>query len=173
MVGLLSVFLLLITPAVAVEPTAPELRECLLEGGAGTLEPGPDWRAVVDPEASFGILLPPSHRLGRGGDVWYAFETLDGQPLVPDVSIGLHRGLGAEQVAGELFSELVTLEPVRLGPATVGYRATLPGRAGAEGYLAVGKQGTYSVVRYEDFDWAGFGALGCSFHFVEFVGGAD
>jgi len=172
-VGLLAAILLWAMAAVAGEPPATTLPECMAADGAGTLEVGADWRVVVDAEAGFGVLLPPSHLLSGAGDVWYAYETLDGEPLVPDVSIALHRGLRVEQVADELFGERVTLEPVQLGPATVGYRATLPGRAGAQGYLAVGELGTYSVIRYEDFDWDGFGALGCSFYFVEFVGGPD
>ena len=171
--GLLLAYLLWSMAALAGEPPPAALPECMAANGAGTLEVGADWRVVVDRQAGFGVLLPPSHLLSGAGDVWYAYETLDGEPLVPDVTIALHRGLVVEHVAGELFGEGVTLEPVRLGPATSGYRATLPGRTDSEGYLAVGELGTYSVVRYEDFDWDGFGPLGCSFHFVEFVGGAD
>ncbi len=171
--GLLVALLLLLSSAFASGPSASELPACMPPGVADTLGATADWRAVVDREVGLAVLLPLSHQLSASGDSWYAFETLDGVPLVPDVTIALHRGLSVEEVAGEWFGEAATLEPVRLGPATTGYRATVLGRAGAEGYLVASEQGTYSIIRYEDFDWDGFDAVACSFHLVELVGHSD
>jgi hypothetical protein len=140
-----------------------------------TVAAGPDWRAVVDPQHAFGVLLPPGHELGRGDGVWYVFGTSDGAPLVPDVTIVFHAGHDAEAVLRDAFPEGAETSHVALGPATTGVRVTATfespsgEREPSRAYLVEASEGTYSVWRYEGFDWEGFDAVACSFHHVELV----
>lgn len=151
----------------------PESASCSPQASSVLSTAEDDWRVVADVSTGLALLLPVGHELAPGGSVWYVHGTMDGEPLVPDVRIQLHLGQAAEEVASELFAEGAELEPVTLGPAAHGYRVVVPGRPGVEGYLAVGAEGTYSIVRYEDFDWAGFDQVACSFHLIQLVSGQD
>lgn len=168
---LLAILLLPVTFANAQTSSEPEA--CLKTLGADARSVPFEWRAVIDAEAGWAVRLPPSHHVGRSEDIWYIFETHDGAPLVPDVSVQLHRGQSVEETAAARFGEAVRLEPLRMGPATLGYRVSARPDAGAEGYLAATEAGVYSISRYEGFDWDGFDRVACSFHFVERVEGAE
>lgn len=170
--ALTLVFMTFLTPSLANAPLH-EPTTCLIEVSPSLLTATDDWRVVADTNTGLALLLPPSHDLAPSGDTWYVYGTLDGEPLVPDVFMQLHRNQSVEDVAGELFAMGVMLQPVRLGPATRGFRVVDPDRTGADGYLVGGEEGTYSIVRYEDFDWAGFDQVACSFHFIELVSGQD
>lgn len=170
---LLSLLVVLLPLAFASARASTAQTACLAMAGADAPAVPVDWRTVVDVDAGWAVLLPPSHQLSRSGDTWYAFETLDGTPLVPDLSIQLHRDRGVEELAPELFGGTAVLEPVHMGPATLGYRASVGTAAGAEGYLVASGAGVYSIIRYEDFDWDGFDRVACSFHVVELVGGTE
>ncbi len=167
--SLLSLLTVMLPLAFANAALSSEPAACLAMPNADAQELPFDWRAVVDAEAGWAVLLPPSHQVGRSDDIWYIYETLDGAPLVPDVAVQFHRGQSVEETAAARFGGAVMLEPVRLGPATLGYRAIYQPEAGAEGYLAATEEGVYSISRYEGFDWDGFDRVACSFHFVERV----
>jgi len=163
----------LIPLAFANTPASAEPGACLTTAGAEVDAVAFDWRVVVDASAGWAVLLPASHQVGSSDGTWYVFETLDGIPLVPDVTIRLHRGRGVEELAGELFGDAAVLELVRMGPATLGYRASVRPETGVESYLVANEAGVYSISRYEGFDWDGFGPVACSFHFVDLVGSAE
>jgi hypothetical protein len=134
---------------------------------------GPDWIAWVDTAYGFGLLLPPGHRLARPSGVgqWYAHGTLDGEPLVPDVSIAFLPKVTAAQ-ALEDFPDHAEAEEVSLGPGTRGLRVTATYQAEdgtpyqTSTYLAEGPEGTFRIARYEGFDWPPFDAVARSVHLV-------
>lgn len=134
---------------------------------------GPDWTAWVDTAYGLGLLLPPGHRLARpsGAGQWYAHGTLDGEPLVPDVSIAFLPKVTAAE-ALEDFPDGSEAEEVALGPGTRGLRVTATYRAEdgtpyeTSTYLAEGPEGTFRIARYEGFDWPPFDAVARSVHLV-------
>ncbi len=165
----LALFVMMLYTHSLAAPPLNDLPACISEADPELLVSTDDWRVVADANSGLALLLPPSHELAPSGGTWYVYGTLEGEPLVPDVFIQLHGGLSVDEVADEWFTSEATLEPVRLGPATHGFRVSLTGRAGAEGYLVTGLAGTYSIIRYEDFDWESFDQVACSLHFIELV----
>lgn len=143
------------------------------DGPAPAAAADTDWIAWVDTAFGFGLLLPPGHRLARPSGVgqWYAHGTLDGEPLVPDVSIAFLPKVTAAE-ALEQFPEGAEVEEVALGPGTRGLRVTATYEAEdgtpyeSSVYLAEGPEGTFRIARYEGFDWPPFDAVARSLHLV-------
>lgn len=158
----------LVPIAAQSDPTAPEC-----EADGATERSGPDWSVRVDVLEAFALLLPPSHDLARAGTQWYIHGSLDGDALVPDVAISLAVGVDVAEVVRRDFPEGAVATPVALGPATRGVRVTSQETAPdgttylTTAYLVAGERGTYRISRYEGFDWSSFGAVACSFHFVQ------
>ena len=146
-----------------------EAPSCLVQAGSSMPTVADDWRVVADASSGLAFLLPRGHVLAPNDGTWYVHGMMNGEPLVPDVGVRLHANQTAQEVARELFAAGATLEAVRLGPAAQGFRVAIPGRTDAEGYLAVTAEGTYSIVRYEEFDWDGFDQVACSFHLIELL----
>lgn len=150
-----------------------EPESCFAPASSSSLTVPDDWRVVADASTGLAFLLPRGHMLAPSEGIWYVHGTMDGEPLVPDVSIRLHANQTAEEVARRLFAVGAKLDPVMLGPAAHGFRVVVPGRTSAEGYLAIGGEGIFSITRYEEFDWSDFDQVACSFHLIELVSGRD
>lgn len=133
------------------------------------------WPVVVDAEHGFALRLPPGHDAARSGTIWYVHGWLDGEPLVPDLTITLAAGLSAVEIVERDFPPSARATPVAMGPATTGLRVTAryehPDGSPYESvsYLVEGDVGTFRIDPYESFDWPSFEGVARSFHLVSFT----
>lgn len=136
-----------------------------------------DWHTFVDEAEGIAFDLPPSHAAGSSDSaVWYIHGFLNGEPLVPDMSIQLVRaraGAGLEDVLGPNALDGALVEHVSLGRGVPARRITkeyetMDGRPYVSSmYLVPVTEGAYVIRRWENFDWEWFEHVALTFRFVK------
>lgn len=101
---------------------------------------------------------------------------MNGEPLVPDVTIAFLPERSVAEVLKEGQSTILASETVEMGPGTLGVRVistyeTPDGEPYNEDfYLIEAPEGIFRISRYESFDWPPFTSVARSFRLVRQVG---
>ena len=138
---------------------------------ASLASPYDDWSTWEDPAAGFALLLPPTHDVGNSGRIWYVHGYLDGEPLVPDMSIEFRPGASLDAALAELADD-VLVEWVRLGTDTPARRITaqhdgIDGPYVSSWYLVPSPGGVFELRGWENLFWELFHHVAVTFTDVD------
>ena len=138
---------------------------------ASHASPYDDWSTWKDAAAGFAVLLPPSHDVGNSGRIWYVHGYLNGEPLVPDMSIEFRPGASLDAALAELADD-VLVEWVRLGTDTPARRITarhngMDGAYVSSWYLVPSPHGVFEIRGWEDLFWELFHHVAVTFTVVD------
>lgn len=136
-----------------------------------------DWHVFVDETEGIALDVPPTHAVGSGQSrIWYVHGFIDGEPMVPDVSITFIPGAPdatLAEIIGDWIPDGALIENVWLGRGVPGHRVTAEyesmegNRYVSSFYVVPVTEGAYVISRYESFDWELFEHVALSFRFVK------
>lgn len=130
---------------------------CNLRSNDGDVET----HTFILPEHSVAVDMPTSHELSGSSGQWYVFGYLDGEPLVPDVTLYFVAGSNPADIIAKTFpgSSVRTIERDHAAELLlVSSPGSLPDGTNVyfERYVVPVADGIVVAERYENFDWACF-----------------
>jgi hypothetical protein len=131
-----------------------------------------DWHVWVDEERGIALDLPPTHAVGATDHAWYVHGWIDGEPMVPDMSVQFLPDVGLDEAIRQAFEPDALVEHVTVGSGLPARRVTARYRTPdgvpyvSSGYVVPAAVGAFVIRRWEGFDWRWFDHVALTFRWV-------